>query len=414
MAVLNSGDTAFVIFCTALVCFMTPGLALFYGGLVGARNILSIMLQNFLCLGVVSLIWVFGGFSAAFGRDWLGLIGNPFEFFAMWDISADPNPDYAANIPFILVFAYQMMFAVITPALITGAIVGRMRFKAYVQFIALWVVLIYLPVAHWIWGGGFLSRWGAVDFAGGIVIHTSAGFSALVAAKFLGPRPRTAGQTNAPVNLPLVAIGAGILWFGWYGFNAGGAYQADALAAYAFINTALAGAIGMLVWLGWQWRMETQANFSGALVGAVAGLATITPAAGYVTPFSALLIGAIGASLCYFAKGIQQRLAIDDALEVWRAHGVGGMTGAILLGVMASSHIDHISAGLGQLMIQLLAVVLVALYASVITYLILKTLASWGHLRVSEQAQLSGLDKALLGEEAYHLQDAPPSDNDSR
>lgn len=404
MQAINAGDTAFILLCTALVCMMTPALALFYGGLVKQRDMLSIMIQNFVCIGVVGLIWVFGGFSLAFGPDIGGFIGSIVPYFGMYHVGIQPNPVYGPNIPFIMVFAYQMMFAIITPALMTGAFVGRFRFGAYLFFIAFWTIFVYLPAAHWIWGGGFLATLGVVDFAGGIVIHTAAGFSALVTAAYLGKRKLAPGESESePASLPLVALGAGLLWFGWFGFNAGGAYAADALAAYAFTNTMLAGSVAMLVWMFWEWRESGRPSFSGVLVGAVAGLATITPASGYVEPMSALLIGAIGATACYFAKYVQAWLKIDDTLEVWRAHGVGGMTGAILIGVLASSHINQVSAGLHQLGVQLLAVAIVAAYASLVTFILLKILDGLGILRVSDIIQEQGLDKPLYGERAFNF-----------
>ena len=399
----NAGDTAFILICTALVLMMTPALALFYGGLVRQRDVLSVMIQNFVCIGVVGLIWVFGGFSLAFGPDIGGTIGNFAYYFGMYEVGIEPNPVYAPNIPFIMVFAYQMMFAIITPALMTGAFVGRFQFGAYLFFITAWTILVYVPAAHWVWGGGFLSKLGVVDFAGGIVIHTSAGFSALATAKFLGKRRVAAGESeSAPASLPLVALGAGLLWFGWFGFNAGGAYAADALAAYAFTNTMLAGSIAMLVWMFWEWRETKRPSFSGVLVGAVAGLATITPASGYVEPIAALAIGAIGATACYFAKYVQRWLKIDDTLEVWRAHGVGGLTGALLIGLLASPHINQVSASLQQFGVQLLAVTIVGAYASVVTLIILKSLDYFGTLRVPEEIQEEGLD-TMLGERAFNL-----------
>jgi len=404
MHTINSGDTAFILICTALVCMMTPALALFYGGLVRQRDILSIMIQNFVCMGVVGLIWVFGGFSMAFGPTVGGVIGDITTYFGMYNVGIKPNPAYADDVPFMTVFAYQMMFAIITPALMTGAFVGRFRFGAYLIFVALWTIIVYLPAAHWIWGGGFLSKLGVVDFAGGIVIHVSAGFSALVAAKYLGKRVLRPGAAESEhASLPLVAIGAGLLWFGWFGFNAGGAYAADALAVYAFTNTMLAGSIAMLVWMLWEWMETRRPTFSGVLVGAVTGLATITPAAGYVEPITAILIGAIGASVCFNAKYVQRWLKIDDALEVWRAHGVGGMTGAILIGLLASPHINAVSAGAYQLGVQLFGVALIAVYASAITWLLLKVIDSFGILRVSDSIQIDGLDKNLYGENAFDL-----------
>ncbi|MFD1198071.1 ammonium transporter [Brucella gallinifaecis] len=404
MQSISAGDTAFLLVCTALVCMMTPALALFYGGLVRQRDVLSIMIQNFVCMGVIGLIWVFGGFSLAFGPTVGGVIGDVTTYFGMYHVGVEPNPAYAPNVPFILVFAYQMMFAIITPALMTGAFVGRFKFGAYLFFIAFWTILVYLPAAHWVWGGGFLAKLGVVDFAGGIVIHASAGFSALAAAKYLGKRKLAEGQKESqPASLPLVAIGAGLLWFGWFGFNAGGAYAANALAAYAFTNTMLAGSIAMLVWMFWEWKESGRPSFSGVLVGAVTGLATITPAAGYVEPMTALLIGAIGASVCFNAKYVQKWLKIDDTLEVWRAHGVGGMTGAILIGVTASSNINAVSASAYQLGIQVMAVVIVAVYAWIITMILLKILDAFGHLRVSDEVQLEGLDDNLYGENAFSL-----------
>lgn len=404
MHTINSGDTAFILICTALVCMMTPALALFYGGLVRQRDILSIMIQNFVCMGVVGLIWVFGGFSMAFGPTVGGVIGDITTYFGMYNVGIKPNPAYADDVPFMTVFAYQMMFAIITPALMTGAFVGRFRFGAYLIFVALWTIIVYLPAAHWIWGGGFLSKLGVVDFAGGIVIHVSAGFSALVAAKYLGKRVLRPGAAESEhASLPLVAIGAGLLWFGWFGFNAGGAYAADALAVYAFTNTMLAGSIAMLVWMLWEWMETRRPTFSGVLVGAVTGLATITPAAGYVEPITAILIGAIGASVCFNAKYVQRWLKIDDALEVWRAHGVGGMMGAILIGLLASPHINAVSAGAYQLGVQLFGVALIAVYASAITWLLLKVIDSFGILRVSDSIQIDGLDKNLYGENAFDL-----------
>lgn len=404
MEAINSGDTAFVLASTGLVMMMTPALALFYGGLVKQRDMLSIMIQNFVCIGVVGLIWVFGGFSLAFGPTVGGVIGDIRTYFGMYHVGVAPNPDNGPNVPFMLVFAYQMMFAIITPALMTGAFVGRFRFGAYIVFVALWTILVYLPAAHWIWGGGWLAQLGVVDFAGGIVIHTAAGFSALATAAYLGKRKAAPGAPeSAPVSLPLVALGAGLLWFGWFGFNAGGAYAADALAAYAFVNTMLAGATAMLVWMFWEWRANGRPSFSGVLVGAVAGLATITPASGYVEPMAAVLIGAVGASVCYSAKAVQAWLKVDDTLEVWRAHGVGGLTGALMIGLAASAGINEVQAGVHQLGVQALAVAVVAAYAIIVTLVLLKLIDLTGALRVPEAEQRAGLDAAMTGEDAYHL-----------
>ncbi len=406
MVMINTGDTAFLLLCTALVLLMTPGLALFYGGMVNEKNMLTIMMQNFICMGVIAILWVFGGFSLAFGSDVGGVIGSLTEFMGFYHIGAEPNDTYAKSVPFILFFAYQMMFAIITPALMTGAFAGRFKFPAYLKFIILWSLLVYIPVAHWVWGNGFMASMGVVDFAGGLVVHTTAGVSALTVAMYVGKRRSTKeGKREEPANLPLVAVGAGLLWFGWFGFNSGGAYAANELAAYAFTNTTLAGSTAMLVWMFWDWREHGKPSFSGVLVGAVAGLATITPAAGYVEPSSALLIGAIGATACYFAKYVQQKLDIDDALEVWRAHGVGGITGSLLIGLFASDAIDKVDAGISQFFVQLFAVIFIVLYSWLLTKWILKFVDANGGLKISDDEQDQGLDFAEFGEEAYHHED---------
>ncbi len=404
MPSLNTGDTAFIILCTALVCVMTPGLAFFYGGLVKAKNVLTIMMQSFISMGVVALIWIFGGFSLAFGPDIGGVIGDITYHFGLDKVGAAPSPLYAPTVPFIMFFAYQMMFAIITPALITGAFAGRFNFRGYLKFLILWMILIYLPVCHWIWGGGWLAKLGTVDFAGGIVIHVSAGFSALATVMFLGWRSdMKPGEETQPNNLPLVAIGAGLLWFGWFGFNAGGAYAANELAAYAFTNTTIAGSVAMVMWLILDWSLSRRPSFSGVLVGAVAGLATITPCAGYVEPKAAIVIGLCGAGVCYFAKAVQEKLHFDDALEVWRAHGMGGLTGALLLGFLANRGIDQVSGGDHQFFAQLIGVVAVAVYAFVVTYIILKIINAISPIRVSPEEEQRGLDESLHGETAYKL-----------
>lgn len=329
MLSLNTGDTGFVMLCTALVCMMTPALALFYGGMVRKKNVLTIMMQNFISMGVTAIIWIFGGFSLAFGPDVGGLFGDISYHFALDKVGIAPSPVYASTVPFILFFAYQLMFAVIAPALITGAFAGRLNFRGYLKFLILWMIFIYIPVCHWIWGGGFLAKIGVMDFAGGIVIHVSAGFAALASVIFLGRRDdMKPGEPTVPNNLPLVAVGAGLLVVRLVRLQRGGAYAADGLAAYAFTNTTIAGSIAMIVWMLYDWHYDRKPSFSGVLVGAVAGLATITPCAGYVEPWAAIIIGAVGSSVCYYAKYVQERLGFDDALEVWRAHGMGGVTPA--------------------------------------------------------------------------------------
>ena len=405
MYTLNTGDTAFVMLCTALVCLMTPALALFYGGMVPRKNVLTIMMQNFISMGVIAVIWIFGGFSLAFGPDLGGIIGDITFHFGLDGVGVAPSTEYASTVPFILFFAYQLMFAVIAPALITGAFAGRLTFNGYLKFIILWMIFISLPACHWIWGGGFLAKLGVVDFAGGIVIHVSAGFSALASVLYLGRRTTVRpGEPTVASNLPLVAVGAGLLWFGWFGFNAGGAYAADALASYAFTNTTIAGSVAMLVWLALDWHYSRRPTFSGVLVGAVAGLATITPCAGYVEPWAAIVIGGLGSLVCYFAKGVQERFAFDDALEVWRAHGMGGVTGALLLGILASPNIDRVSASLEQFLMQLLGVIIVAVYSFFVTLIIFKVIDMWGKpIRVTPEEEVAGLDNSILGEDAYKM-----------
>ena len=403
MTSLNTGDTAFLMLCTALVCLMTPGLAFFYAGLVRSKNVLTIMMQNFVSMGVIALVWIFGGFSLAFGPDVQGIIGDLSFHFALDGVGMAPGK-YAPTVPFILFFAYQLMFAIITPALITGAFVGRFNFKGYLGFIICWMLLIYIPVCHWMWGGGFLAKLGAVDFAGGIVVHVTAGFSALATVLFLGRRAdMKPGQETEPNNLPLMAIGAGLLWFGWFGFNAGGAYAANGLAAVAFTNTTVAGSTAMVMWMLLEWVQKRRPTFVGLLVGAVAGLATITPCAGYVKPWVAIIIGACGALVCYFARVVQDRFKFDDALEVWRAHGMGGVTGSILLGVTASASVDAISAGSEQLGVQVLAVIVVAVYSFIVTQIILRVLSALYVIRTTPDEERMGLDKALTGEDAYRF-----------
>ncbi|MCH5277176.1 MAG: ammonium transporter [Desulfovibrionaceae bacterium] len=405
---VDSGDTTFIVLCTALVLLMTPGLAFFYGGMVRAKNVLTIMMQSFMSMGIIAVIWIFGGFSLAYGPDIGGLFGSLSYHFALDNVGAEPSPVYAPTVPFILFFAYQLMFAIITPALITGAPVGRFNTRGYIQFLILWMILVYIPVCHWIWGGGFLSRLGVADFAGGIVIHVSAGFAALSTVLFFGPRRKELRRIE-PSNLPLMAAGAGLLWFGWFGFNAGGAYAGDALAAYAATNTTIAGSVAMTVWLILDWHDAKRPSFSGILVGAVAGLATITPCAGYVPPWAAILIGAIGSAVCYYAKGIQSYFKFDDALEVFRAHGMGGVTGGLLVGVFASTAINNVGAGLHQFCVQLLGVTVVGAYSFGVTWIILRIIRQFGPIRVSDEELRKGLDESLYGERAYETMNLPGS-----
>lgn len=404
---INSGDTAFVLISAALVCLMTPGLAFFYGGLVRRKNVLSIMMQSFISMGVVTLIWVFGGFSLAFGPDVHGIIGN-FKYFLLNGVGMAPNPAYGPTIPFVAFFVYQEMFAIITPALITGAFADRVNFKSYLKFLVLWSILIYIPLAHWIWGGGWLAKMGVVDFAGGIVVHVSAGIAALGTVFFVGKRKLKPGEKLIPHNVTFVALGTGLLWFGWFGFNGGSALAANGLAGIAFANTDIAGSTAMIVWLLISWIHEKRPSFTGALTGSVAGLATITPGAGYVQPWAAAIIGLAAGAICYMACQLRSKLQWDDALDVWACHGVGGILGSILVGVFAFSGVNKINGlihgDLHQFLVQTFGVIVTAAYAFVVTMLILKVISLSGPVRVSEEEEEIGLDEALYQESAYDLE----------
>lgn len=403
---INVGDTAFVLISAALVCLMTPGLAFFYGGLVRKKNVLTIMMQSFISMGIVTLIWIFGGFSLAFGPDIHGIIGN-LQYFALKGVGMAPHSTYGPTIPFLTFFTYQEMFAIITPALITGAFADRINFKSYLKFLVVWSILIYIPLCHWIWGGGFLQKLGVVDFAGGIVVHVSAGIAALASVFFVGKRKILPGEKTTPHNIAFVALGTGLLWFGWFGFNGGSALSANGIAATAFINTDIAGSIAMVTWLLISWKLEKKPTLLGALTGAVAGLATITPAAGYVRPWAAVIIGILSAIVCYICVQIRIKLDWDDALDVWGVHGVGGILGSILVGVLAEPSVNGVSGlifgDFHQFWIQLFAVILTGVYSFIVTFGILKILNKFESVRVSEEIEIEGLDSALHGESAYEF-----------
>ena len=403
---INTGDTSFMIICAALVCLMTPGLAFFYGGLVNSKNVLTIMMQSFISMGIVTIIWFAVGFSMAFGPDINGIIGG-FKYIFLHGVGMTPNPQYGATIPFITYFSYQEMFAIITPALITGAFADRVNFKSYLVFLVFWSFLIYVPLAHWVWGGGFLQQLGVVDFAGGIVVHASAGMAALASVFFVGSRKVKDKVQLAPHNMTHVALGTALLWFGWFGFNAGGALGANGLAAIAFANTDIAASCAMVTWLVIDWIRNGKPSFVGVLTGSVAGLATITPAAGYVEPWAAVIIGFCAGSICYAAIQLKDRLHWDDALDVWGCHGVGGMMGTILLGVFAVKSVNSVSGlvqgDVHQFLLQLGATAFAGAYAFGVTWLILKGVNHFIPVRVSEDTELSGLDEATYKEEAYRL-----------
>ena len=406
MANLNSGDTALVLMSAALVALMTPGLAFFYGGLVRRKNVLSIMMQSFISMGVVTILWVLFGFSLSFSGDNWGLIGN-FQYLILTGVGIAPSPTYGPTIPFLAYFLFQEMFAIITPALITGAFADRVNFKSYLIFLVLWSVLVYIPFTHWVWGGGFLAKLGVVDFAGGIVVHVSAGFAALASVFVVGKRVMVRGEKSGPHNIAFVALGTGLLWFGWFGFNGGSALAANGVAATAFVNTDIAGSVAMVTWLLLSWVRDGKPSMTGALTGAVAGLATVTPAAGYVQPWAAAIIGLLAAVVCYLAVQFRMKQDWDDALDVWGVHGVGGALGVVLTGVFASAAVNGVrglvEGNMGQFLVQAFAMALTAVYSFLVTFGILKLLNLFGPVRVSAEVEARGLDEVQHGEIAYDL-----------
>lgn len=397
---INSGDTAFMMLCTAMVCLMTPGLAFFYGGLARKRSILFIMMESFISMGIVTLIWMFGGFGLAFGKDIHGVIGRFTDYFGLAHVGLVPNAVHAASIPFALFFLFQLMFCVITVPLMTGAFAERLNLKGYILLLICWTILVYIPVCHWVWGEGFLSKWGFVDFAGGTVIHTTAGFAALASIFVLGKR-KVAKQGMHPNNLMAAAIGTGLLWFGWFGFNSGGALSAGALATKAFTNTLVGLASGMIAWLIMAKILRGKINFVDVMTGSVAGLATITPCAGYIAPSSAIIVGIVAGIICNLAVGFRQKKGWDDTLDVWGVHGVGGFTGTILIGLLADKTVNGVGASFHQLLVQVGGVVLTAIYAFVLTYVLLKILGAVTQIKPTQKQIEEGLDKTLLEETAY-------------
>ena len=328
---IDTGNTGFMLLCSSLVMLMTPGLAFFYGGLVSRKNVLTIMMQSFVSMGWTTVIWFAVGYSLTFSGDVGGVIGN-LDMAFLRGVNLD-TPYPGSDIPLLVHVAYQMMFAIITPALITGAFAGRITFKAYLAFLTLWLLFVYFPFAHMIWGGGILQKWGVLDFAGGIVVHNTAGLAALASVLYVGRRKV---KDSGAHSIPLVALGTGLLWFGWYGFNAGSEFKVDAVTAVAFLNTDVAASFAAITWLVVGWWQEKRPTFVGLLTGAVAGLATITPAAGYVSPVTSVIIGIAAGGVCYFAVALKNRLQWDDALDVWGVHGVGGFLGIVLLGGLAA------------------------------------------------------------------------------
>jgi ammonium transporter, Amt family len=399
---ISTGDTAWVLASTALVMFMTPGLALFYGGLVRAKNVLGTIMQSFFALGLVSVLWVGIGYTLAFGPDVGGLIGG-LDFVGFRGVGQAPSPDYAPTVPHVAFALYQMMFAVITPALIMGAVAERMRFSAYISFVALWSLLVYSPLAHWVWGGGWLGDLGALDFAGGTVVHISAGAAALGAVVYLGRRRGYGREAFVPHNVPMVVTGAAILWFGWFGFNAGSALGANGLAASALAATHVATAAAVIGWLVPETLRHRKPTTIGAATGAVAGLVAITPAAGFVEPWAAMLIGLTAGAVCFVTVDLKPRLGYDDSLDVVGVHMVGGIVGALLTGVLASAVVNGVDGGLAQLGRQAVGVLATLAFSFGATLGILALVDRLVGVRLTEEEEVAGLDLSQHAEVGYTL-----------
>ena len=402
-AKLDTGNTAWMLTASALVVFMTiPGLALFYGGLDKSKSVLNTIAMSFVAFAIVTITWLVVGYSVAYGDDIAQFMGNPFQYLlgrGITGINAD------TGYPALLDLMFQLTFAAITTALVSGSLVGRMKFSAWIIFCILWSVIVYAPIAHWVWGGGFLSNHGALDFAGGTVVHINAGIAGLVAALILGRRK---DPSLIPNNVPLVALGAGILWFGWFGFNAGSALAADTIAVYAMVNTTVATSSALLAWMFVEWRHAGKPTVVGISSGIIAGLVAITPAAGFVNPVGAIFVGAIGGILSYFAVAkLKPAFGYDDALDVFGIHGVAGIVGAILTGVFADPAVNE-SAGLlygnpKQVLIQIEGVIATLVYSGVLTAVIIFIAKALTGLRVKEDEEIEGLDKAQHGESAYNI-----------
>ena len=404
---ISAGDTAWLLMSAALVMLMTPALGFFYGGLVRRKNVLATIMHSFFILCLISVQWVLWGYTLAFGPDKGGIIGG-LDWLTLKGVGQEPGP-YAATVPHQAFMVFQMMFAVITPALITGAFAERKRFKAFVVFTLLWATFVYDPVAHWVWGGGWLGQLGALDFAGGTVVHITSGVSALVAALVLGRRVGYGRDALEPHDATMTVLGASLLWFGWFGFNAGSAITAGGLAANAFVVTNTAAAMAALTWMTVSWLHKGAPSVLGAAAGAVAGLVAITPASGYVDVSSSILIGLGAGVFCYTAIQLTKRLRVDDALDVFGVHGVGGAWGAIATGIFATVAVngaakDGLLAGNpGQLGVQAIAVAASVLYAAVMTFVILKLIDDFVGLRVPENEEVLGLDASQHREAAYQI-----------
>jgi Amt family ammonium transporter len=400
---ISSGDTAWMLIATALVMLMTPGLALFYGGLVRSKNVLGTIMQSFVCLGVVSIIWVLYGYSMAFGDDVLGIIGAPV-WLGLKGVGLEPGP-YSDTIPHLLFVAFQLMFAIITPALITGAFAERMKVSAFVVFTVLWCTFVYIPVCHWVWGGGWLGKLGALDFAGGTVIHINSGTAALMAALIIGKRKGYKTQPIYPHNLTMTVLGAALLWFGWFGFNAGSALASNESAVLAFFTTQIATGTAVLSWIVAEKIIRGKPTTLGAVSGALAGLVAITPAAGFVGPTSAIIIGLFAGVLCYLAVLLKEQLGYDDSLDVVAVHGIGGLWGALATGLFASFGASGLFFGdARQFLVQAIGALSAIVFSAVVTTIILLAIKHTIGLRVGEEEEEQGLDQSLHGETGYYLQ----------
>jgi ammonium transporter, Amt family len=404
MGNIDVGSTGFMLLSASLVMLMTPALAFFYGGLATKRNILGIMIQSFISLGWTTVLWIVFGYSLCFSGGEGGFLGN-FDKAFLSGVTIDSLYSGNGKIPEIVFVAYQMMFAIITPALITGAFVNRVTFKSYMIFLTVWQILVYYPFVHMIWGGGFLADWGVLDFAGGIVVHATAGFAALASVFYVGAR---ADKNSTPNSIPLVAVGSGLLWFGWYGFNAGSELQVDNITAIAFLNTDIAASFATVTWVVIEWVQHKRPKFVGLLTGSIAGLATITPCAGFVPLWAAPLIGIAAGLFCYLAVKLKNKMQWDDALDVWGVHGVGGVVGTILLGVFASAAINPAVTEQGLafgewsfFLKELVTVAAASAYAFIFTYVMLALINLITKVRVSEEHEKLGLDEAIHGEKAY-------------
>ena len=407
---INGADTAFILAAAGLVLLMTPGLALFYAGMVRSKNVLGTIMQSLIMISLISFEWVYIGYSMSFGPDVGGVIGD-LSWFALKGVTNEPSPDYATTIPQSVFMIYQCMFAVITPALITGAFAERVRFAPFAVFSLLWAVLVYNPVCHWIWGGGWMSALDVpvLDFAGGLVVHVTCGAAALATILVIGPRRGFGRENFLPHNLPMTMLGTGLLWFGWFGFNGGSALAADGVAATAFVATHLAGMAGMAMWTLMEWLKLGKPTTLGAASGAISGLATITPAAGFVGPNAAIIIGLIAGVVCFTAVNMKSRLGYDDSLDVVGIHGVGGLVGSLLLGIFASKAynpggVDGLLAGGGfsQLFAQFFGVVVVGIYAFVVSWVLVKVLHSSMGMRLIEENEVQGMDYTEHSETAYN------------